>query len=514
MDKAIEVRRGKESLVSARDIQKEFRGATPWGISFLCPLCRQPLFPAAMGAQGKQSPHFRHERNNERAQECENYVSNYGYPSTYQRAPLPLFIRQSKAVASTFIVEAGFRKLSEETLEQLEKESAKLRIGEKTYDISFQRFGDGFVKYPIESPRLNVGSAISLDNTKASLVSLWGCPEDARRAMVFDCDPIAMCGKRLKMGDTIAYGTDLILVAPSKEEQAIKAAFVGAKRIGLAGTAAVSARLQVYKVRLGESAPEAAEGTEYLETCGFEVANANNEAELIWPPSVMGDGVACSLFKNSKLLFITNSASSPENRLYVHSEANGQGEPRTVPLRPTFNPSVLCAILRPNQTFSFVTTRDWAHSALMLQPLEHEDLVTSKLVASENRFEVIDNDAEVSIKAFTPCEVHLFRRDKNEVAIPVNADNDGQLLIAACEFELLRIVFPLCESTDGIIAYEKIVERISAQQDSMSQSLFIAARQAFASRDYRRASARIVGLKLAGGYPSDKNRATARKALK
>lgn len=71
MEKALKIQRGKEQLVSANEIQNEFHGRNPWGISFICPLCRQPLFPAAMSSGSRQSPHFRHERNNERAHECE-----------------------------------------------------------------------------------------------------------------------------------------------------------------------------------------------------------------------------------------------------------------------------------------------------------------------------------------------------------------------------------------------------------------------------------------------------------
>ena len=76
MEKALKIQRGKEQLVSANEIQNEFHGRNPWGISFICPLCRQPLFPAAMSSGSRQSPHFRHERNNERAHECELYANS------------------------------------------------------------------------------------------------------------------------------------------------------------------------------------------------------------------------------------------------------------------------------------------------------------------------------------------------------------------------------------------------------------------------------------------------------
>lgn len=97
MEKALKIQRGKEQLVSANEIQNEFHGRNPWGISFICPLCRQPLFPAAMSSGSRQSPHFRHERNNERAHECELYANSYGYFTTYQRVPMPMFIRKSRS---------------------------------------------------------------------------------------------------------------------------------------------------------------------------------------------------------------------------------------------------------------------------------------------------------------------------------------------------------------------------------------------------------------------------------
>jgi len=271
MEKALKIQRGKEQLVSANEIQNEFHGRNPWGISFICPLCRQPLFPAAMSSGSRQSPHFRHERNNERAHECELYANSYGYFTTYQRVPMPMFIRKSRSREGVFVVEGGFRSLDQRDLYVLEREGAKIKIGHKCYSINAQRFWAGLTKLPFEDISLSCGSSVRLVGSSLDLSSTWGYPEDARNAMVFTRDSDAGQGKRLKIGDTIPFETDLFLLAPEKEDERIRSSFTDVRRVGIAGKRTAMFKLVVFEIRFSKEDARWTQGKQYLEACGFEV---------------------------------------------------------------------------------------------------------------------------------------------------------------------------------------------------------------------------------------------------
>lgn len=333
MEKALKIQRGKEQLVSANEIQNEFHGRNPWGISFICPLCRQPLFPAAMSSGSRQSPHFRHERNNERAHECELYANSYGYFTTYQRVPMPMFIRKSRSREGVFVVEGGFRSLDQRDLYVLEREGAKIKIGHKCYSINAQRFWAGLTKLPFEDISLSCGSSVRLVGSSLDLSSTWGYPEDARNAMVFTRDSDAGQGKRLKIGDTIPFETDLFLLAPEKEDERIRSSFTDVRRVGIAGKRTAMFKLVVFEIRFSKEDARWTRGKQYLEACGFEVDDSGGTPELLWPPSLMSGGELLPLFEGSRCIFAADMNSSVDNSLYVHTNADTSDRIRTVPLR-------------------------------------------------------------------------------------------------------------------------------------------------------------------------------------
>ena len=373
MEKALKIQKGKEQLVSASEIQAEFHGGNPQGVSFICPLCRQPLFPAAMLPDNKQSPHFRHARNNERAHECELYASSYGYFSTYQRVPMPMFIRRSQSKNGHFIVEGGFRCLDKRKLDALESEGAVLFIAQKKYRVTSRRFGAGLTKLPFEEVSLSCGSTVRLVGSSLNLNSTWGHPEDARRAMVFARDAITNQGKRMKLGEAVPFETDLFLLAPEKESGAIHSAFSNSRRVGMTGNRASSSRLSVFEVRLTKDDNRWELGRNYLEECGLEVRDSGGVPELIWPPSLVSNGDILPLFQRTRCVFTADMIFPEDTCLYVHTNADTAGQVKTVPLHRSDGKEKGFAILKTTAKLSFVTTRNWVFStAVLLHPSDFD----------------------------------------------------------------------------------------------------------------------------------------------
>lgn len=65
--------------------------------------------------------------------------------------------------------------------------------------------------------------------------------------MVFTRDSDAGQGKRLKIGDTIPFETDLFLLAPEKEDERIRSSFTDVRRVGIAGKRTAMFKLVVFE---------------------------------------------------------------------------------------------------------------------------------------------------------------------------------------------------------------------------------------------------------------------------
>lgn len=461
-------RKGKGELVSATDVQREFHGRAPWGVRFICPLCRQPLFPAAMTFKGKQNPHFRHEKNNERAHECELYASSYGYFSTYQRAPMPMFIRRSHARKEKFIVEGGFRKLDPTVFSELEREGAKVVIGQKSYNVTSQRFGAGLTKLPFEELTLGCGSIVSLSGSRHDLNSTWGYPEDANRAMVFTRDSDTAQGKRLNAGDTISFETDLFLLLRDGDSGCIHSAFSGARKAGTAGRSSALWGLSVYEVRLTKDDARWRLAKAYLEDCGFDVADSDSTPKIIWPPALTAGGGLFPLVENSKCIFQADARSAEDGKLYIHTSADTVNRVRTVPLRRGDNGSCGYAAFGNNSQFSFVTLRNRAFSSAVL--LHPGDLNVDKLlheIDSEPRLSLDDGlwTLEVSI----PSRVLLYERSGTVSRLELSGDSNS-LRFEDGSLDRIRVQQKLFASLDRVVVFEKCFERTQAGEVAPAES--------------------------------------------
>lgn len=459
MEKALRIRKGKEELVSANDIRREFHGKTPSGIRFICPLCRQPLFPAAMSLQGVQSPHFRHERNNKRAHECELYAASHGYFSTYQRAPMPMFIKRSLS-HGRFIVEGGFRRLDPQVFSELEKEGAKIAIGQKSYNVTQQRFGLGLTKLPFGEISLNCSTAVELIGSTHDLNSTWGYPEDARRAMVFTRDADTGQGKRLKIGDTVPFESDLFLLVSAEEHDHICAAFSSARELGVAGGRSALTSLDVYEVRLSKDDNRWRQGKAYLEECGFEVNEIGDMPKLIWPPSLIAGGDLLPTYKNAKCIFEADISSTKSSCLYVHTNTDTADRVRTVPLWKSDNMSCGFSVLKNNARLSFVTTRDWVFSsAVLLHPsdlnvdgLLHEHIMGPRLSFRDGRW---------MLEVFVPAEIVCFGRSGVISTIEMT-DEKRTFWFEDGLYDRICVQQKLNASLDRLVVFEKRFERRQA----------------------------------------------------
>lgn len=466
MEKALKIQTGKEELVSAADIQREFHGIAPRDIRFICPICRQPLFPAAMTPKGKQAPHFRHERNNKRARDCELYASRYGCFSTYQRMPMLMFIRRSRTCRDKFIVEVGFRKLDRALFSQLEREGAKVSIGQKRYNVTTQRFGTGLTKLPLEEISLRWGASIALVDSSFDLNSTWGYPEDAKRAMVFSRDVDTDQGKRLNIGDTIPFESNLFLLSPDANSESIRRAFTGAHKVGIAGRRSTLKGLSVYEVKFTKDDVKWQLGKAYLEECGFEVADVGSTPRIIWPPALMASGDLIPLYKSSKYIFETNAASAKDDKLYIHTSADTADHVRTVPLRRAGDGCGF-AVFTNIAHLSYVTARDWVSSSAVL--LHPNDLsIDEHLHACDSEPRLSFSEGRWMLEASIPGEVVCYERNGAISILELSDDSKG-FCFEDGSLDRIRIQQKLFASLDQIVVFEVQFEHPQAGEAALPE---------------------------------------------
>lgn len=104
MDKAIEIipKSSMSRLVSAREINKRFRGDIPKAIRFKCPYCNRPVNDYAMyvpqsGQSPRiQKPHFHHRKGDPWTHACPEHSVGAGASTVvFHAAPiLPIFLRK------------------------------------------------------------------------------------------------------------------------------------------------------------------------------------------------------------------------------------------------------------------------------------------------------------------------------------------------------------------------------------------------------------------------------------
>lgn len=517
MEKAIRIERGRELPVpvSAFEIQKEFKGRNPWGVHFICPKCRQPLFPVAMSLNGKQSPHFRHVRNNPLAQECEDYFAVNGYASVYQHVPLPMFIRKSRSKDSEFIVEGGFRYLGADVIAQLEGESAVLHIGTRQYRINENNFGANFPKKTFEELDLRMEPLFKFENSSISLNETWGCPENARRAMVFTRDPYSHQGKRVKLGSPIPYETELYLLAPAIECSDIKKAFPSSKRVGFAGSRCQSKWFEVHTVTFSKSEENWSAGANYLKDCGFEIGKKEADLELVWPPALTSTGAAELLLKHSGCIVVTDRQQAADLHVVTASK---QKESLRVK-RPLFKPAAdfqtSFATLPSPAGLCFITAKEWSEAGLaILSKGVGSSLQIDSNVPKPPTLEKSINGTQVVLTEI-PCTITTMRHGGiDHLENKISNTDELSFTVDKNRCDLLRVTTKLRESKDDLVIVEKQFAKTVGKDRHDQKNGGRAALLTLQSSDFNRATNRRNRFSVSISLAKDKERALLRKGLK
>lgn len=512
MEDALEVRKGKERLVSAFAVQSEFHGRTPWGVSYICPICRQPLIPAAMLPGSLQSPHFRHERNNERARECERFASAYGFFMAYQRAPMPMFIRKSRSQSGRFIVEAGFRKLDPWSFKTLESEGAVIAISQKRYRVTPQRFNGGLTKLPLEELSLSCGSSLRLVSTSLSLDATWGRLEDASHAMVFSRDVDSGQGKRFNKGDVLVFEADYYLLAPDRESDAIERAFPDSRRVGYAGSRTTELNLAVFEITPSKANANWFAAKQYLEGCGFEIADFGDTPELLWPPSLKSGGDIVPLFTYSRSIFEADLRSSDEGKLFIHTNASTADHVRDIPLKEAGGSGHGFAVLDDTANLSLVTTRNWIFSSAAL--LHPDGAAIAEWLHAGHLSQVehaLNDDGALKLLFNVPGSIVLMRKGTPPQRHKAEGET-REFIISARDADMLRVLLSLGASLDENCVYEHEFRRQAKSEDvSAPKPRRLAMGATLLPHDVQRAINRRMRSKTLPGESATKRIAKARR---
>lgn len=513
MDKAIEIRKGKERLISAAEVKQRYRGGHRINARYVCPLCGQPLYTTSMSSN-KTAPHFRHERSNPRAQQCENYVSAHGYPSTYQRAPLPMYIRQAHGKEGTYIVEAGFRQIKPSLLKTLQEDGATLWIDDRCFKITETRFGSGITRLPFKTPTLACSTQISVEHAQFGLPDIWGAPLDATRALVFSHDEETRGGKRLYPGDAVQPGNRLYILVPDSGTRNVFGAFPHAEIVGHTNAALDHPSLHVCDTEVPLNENERARASTYLSTCGIEVTEDEQAAALIWPPSILSDGNAVPLFSKSKCLFSAPKSASKDHKLYIHTSLDSHDCVRTEALKPAAHPSYLYCAASFSSDLCIIATGNWSSNSILLlhpahamgpftqTPLEDEVLVTEK------------EDGAVLVDSNVKCTITIFQSGIPtkclELARDISHWSSEKPLNAA-----LRIQVPL-ENSSAMRTLVDIVRGNPLKRDKVNRGPNPSELKAclFYTADQLRAHSRALGVRPAPNTTTNRTVALMRKELR
>lgn len=505
MEKALKIIKGRETLVSATDIRDEYRGRIPYGVKFVCPMCRQPLFPAAMSYKGVQSPHFRHEKNNPRAKQCELFASSYGYYSTYQRVPMPMFIRPGQGKESLFVVEIGLKPLSDGDLQHLVACGARLHVCQKTYKITRDRFSEGIAKFPLEELALSFDSTVRLSGTDRSLGAFWGYPEDGERALVFSRDPVTNRGRRYKLGDGIPIGSELFILGHDSVINGLNGCFKTRETLGIAGTRKGNKFLRVAAVTLADN-EYLPRSREFLDGCGFGVSNEDKTPSLIWPPSVCSSGEILPIFERTRAIFKAPTAFCEERRVFIHSRTDSERYASSSALKVSDNPAWGLTSFPMMSGLSFVSCKnDVFSSAMLLHPTGDFEKNLQQLKVC---YELADTENEISISSCSPIKLKV-RDSGSDEGFSLSKPSD-QISVAKRPGRKISIL-QRCHSIKG----EREIASIDASCPGVIEkqhSEVKASRFLYMSKGMAFAAKRLKSMKNNPFESADKLRAAARKA--
>lgn len=468
MDVALmKVGHGSPHRITAAELQRQYGSQVPKGVKFICPSCGQPVKPCAMARNGTQSPHFRHKNNNEIAQQCELYNSVMGSNPgrEHQRIPMPMFIHQLSLSHDRFVVEGGFKAIEKTTLQMLEKSHAQIKMGLKRYNVCERRFGAGLTRLPFEDISLAPAMNVQLINSPIRFEAIWNPPENATTAMVFSCEHETLQGRRLRTGESVAAGADLLLLAPMREDTVITKTFQGSRKVGFAGSTLGASKLQVFRVRLSTGGHRLREETDYLKSCGINVDESDVGPELLWPPSLVGDGEIRPLFGSSDLVFGVNS-SWTGNAAFISDDLTCASFSLPQELLPSESGELNFLILNPSSAVRLLLMGSSSSNGAVLVGVSSPNVVMPLALQGEDVKVIENSDGSVQVSSASPISVTRLRKGhawekwdlKTEASV---------LTLAPSSSDLIRVVKRLLSSRWQITIWERTPKRAPAPVSSV-----------------------------------------------
>lgn len=465
MDKAQLITREGCRLVSAQEFKDLFRGVAPSRAHLLCPLCQQRVIPSAMSRSSKTKPHFKHERNNEQAHECDLYAKSLEAAVGYEKAPMPMFLRPSKNRPNAFVMELGFKKLPDNVMEELIADEACVVIGRKRYRVSRERFGAGVNRLPLDKPMLEVGESVRLERARRRLYETWGRPENAIRAMVFSCDPGTHCGRRLRPKDGVENDSLILIVAPPREKTAIENAFPGFKEMGKASVEPGYHELSVFLAYVDRDDQSFRAAQDFLSDCGFNVVDSPEAPRVVWPPCLSSIGEHQPLIDGNLTILLSQKTSSEGDYAYASQpELNGSSE-RRVPLIPARDRAYSYSLLRTQSDITIISTSKSFTSSTVLTS---GNCITRLSLLKESGAFSLTKDSKGLVTAACPSKCTLIREKKGRGIMEIIGINSPETTsISLAGGERLKIAIPLAASKGNYVA-DSLIASTKEKKESVA----------------------------------------------
>lgn len=504
--------RGSYVPVTAIEMQRMYHGYVPSGVRFVCPICRQPLIPAAMSRSSLQSPHFRHQSNNQTAQQCERFSRGDGgyVTASSQRMPLPLFIRRRFSGSRTFVVEGGFRSPDQDMLDMLSSAHATLRVCSREYSVDARRFNGGMIRIPFDEMYLRLSNAVSLEDSPLPIRSIWGLPEDAVRMMVFTRDEHTGQGRRVRRGESIEYGTPVYLLLPKMGMGTVTKAFESCKHEGSVECALGAQTLQV----LSSSVPDkmAIRGgiVSVLSNEGISLCEKKTTLDVVWPPSLLADGEVHHLLKSPRSVFSVGGGKIDTGGLFTHRGTALTDDVEIIPVQmPHGKGGQFVAVDAVRGNLVITTSRDDYSTSVLVG---HTHLPSIETLPDYTRgFEVLENvgRSEMAVSLSRKLEVAWLRRGLPDETY---SDSGKSLKIDMHQGDVVRIskrlnarvgVIGLWQESCDAMSRPKVSARDTG--NSVTSSLKLS------SRDVEFAALRRDGRKMIGLNAREVKTARARR---
>lgn len=297
MDQALLVSKTATRQVDAKEFSKAYRNLYA-DFDLLCPVCRQAVY----FAEGRvQNPHFRHDRDNSRARQCELYAANYGRQTPIEQMPIPLLLK--RVGSDTYRVFASLRPLEKRQLQQFSRVNAMLVVGTRRYAISRERFSAGRVcilEMGVES--LGDFGKVEIQGAPTGLDSYWGKASKPKDSAVFTCDNEDTKGRLLRSGDFVFRGMFYLIVSDVNSIRIIQERLRGTKVIGrIDGSEA----LIVLKTQFASQGMQPdVWTTAWLKEHDLAIGSLPETPEVLWPPSASSRGVSELLFSRGDAFII------------------------------------------------------------------------------------------------------------------------------------------------------------------------------------------------------------------